>query len=377
MLNASAWRISMKKIKPFSAFYYVKENKRKSILCIFMIFLTTLMFLAGNFIYSVIYMFEKEIEYSEKIVEVTVQGTDEEYKDYMDFRQKVQDDEKLKYVESTAYGFSCMRYSSVLNLEMGSSPYIFNSKDDMERVFNRLGIKGDLSDCKHNSMVISKDFANNKGIKLGDKVDSKFDSDLDREYTIDAIIDDKSFCTFIIFEDNESLGRLYIYSDSMEGEELYNYVINLAGDKNVHIFESKKNLLWSQVKVFYVLFYTIDILIAVVLAVTVNSVVTGQYIRRTFEFGIYRALGKSKKEVRRKVASEVIVMNILACVVGFLSVLIFTYMINELYYRKKGLYLLYFSWMGLIGFIICDALIVIPLILSKGGRMSKANITEF
>lgn len=368
---------SMNRIKPFSAFYYIKENKGKAILCIFMMFLTTPMFLAGNYIASETYTYEKDFEYSEKIVEVSLQSTDEEYKDYEAFKQKVQEDEKLEYVESTAYGFSSMSHGTVMNLEMGNWLYVFNSKSDMEKVFNHLGIKGDFSDCKHKSMIISRDFANNKGIRLGDKIDKSFDSDLDGEYTVDAIIDDGSFCTFYIYEDNDNMGRLYIYSDSMEGEELYNYVISLAGDKNVHIQESVKSSVEPQFYVFYVLFYTVDILIAIVLAVTVNSVITGQYLKRTFEFGVYRALGISKKEIRRKVASEIIAMNILACIVGFLSIVSFTYIINELIYSKKGLYLLYFSWIGLIGFIICDALIIIPLILLKSVLMSKADVTEF
>lgn len=367
----------MNRIKPFSAFYYMKENKGKAIICMFMMFLATLMFLAGNYIHSVIYPFEKEFQYSEKIVVVSIQSTDEEYKDYMAFKQKVKEDDKLEYVESTAWGFSSMNHSTVLKFEMGGWLYVFNSKDDMEKVFKHLGIEGDFLHCKHKSMIISQDFANNKGIKQGDKIDHSFDSDIDGEYTVDAIIDDGSFCTFYVYEDNDNLGRLYIYSDSMEGEELYNYVISLAGEMNVHISESERSGILPQFYVFYVLFYMVDILIAVVLAVTVNSVVTGQYLKRTFEFGVYRALGRSKKEVRKKVALEIAVMNILACVIGFLLIVIFTYIINELYYREKGLHLLYFSWIGLIGFIICDVLIVMPLILSKGIQMSKADVTEF
>lgn len=367
----------MNRIKPFSAFYYIKENKGKAIFCIFMMFLATLMFLAGNYIHSELYTFEKEFDYSEKIVIAGIQSTDEEYKDFAVFKQKVKEDAKLEYVDVTAYGFSGMPHGTVLNLEMGGWAYVFNSKEDMEKVFKHLGIEGDFSNCKNNSMIISQDFADNKGISPGDKIDHTFDSSIDGEYTVDAIIDDGSYCTFYIYENDESLGRLYIYSDSMEGKELYDYVNQLAAGLKVQVQESEKDRVLPQFYVFYVLFYIVDILIAVVLAVTVNSVVTGQYLKRTFEFGIYRALGMRKKEVRRKVASEIAVMNILACIIGFLSTMLFTYMINELFYKEKGLHLLYFSQTGLVGFIICDALIVIPLILSKGIQMSNADVTEF
>lgn len=367
----------MKKIKPFSAIYYIKQNKERAILCIFMMILATLMFLCGNYIHSVLYTFEKEFEYSDKIVVAGVLSTDEDFQDFAEFRKKVQADEALECVDVTGYGFSGMQHGTVIGLELGGWSYTFNSASDMKKVFEHLGIEGDFSNCKHRSIIISADFAKNKGIRLGDKLDHSFDSNLDRTYTVDAIIEDGSFCTFYIYEDNENMGRLYIYSDTMQGEELYHYVKNLAGEEKVQISEPERNQMLPQFYIFYVLFYFVDFLIAVVLAVTVHSVLTGQYLKRTYEFGIYRALGRRKKEIKKKVTAEVLTMNIAACIIGFAGTVLFTYLINELYYSTKGLHLLYFSNTGLIGFILCDVLIVVPLIPSTGARMSKADVTEF
>lgn len=367
----------MSRLNPFSAFYYIKENKNRALLCVFMMLLASMMFLAGNFIHSELYTFEKEFSYSEKLVVAGIQSTDDEYKDWEIFKQKVMEDHKLNYVDVTAYGFSGLQHGTVLNIEMGGCSYVFNSKKDMEKVFNFLGIEGDFSNCKNNSMIISKDLATNKGISLGDTVDHSLDSRIDGSYTVDAIIDDGSYCTFYIYEDEENLGRLYIFSDSLEGQELYTYVKNIANGLKVQVSESERNSVLPQFMVFYVLFYIIDILVAVVLAVTVNSVVTGYYLKRTFEFGIYRAIGISKKEIRRKVAAEILAMDLIACTIGFGFVIFCTYMLNELLYKEQGLHLLYYSKTGMVGFIICDALIVIPLILSKGAMMSKANVTDF
>ena len=367
----------MKNIKPFSAFYYMKENRGKAVLCIFMMFLAALMFLAGNYIHSTVYTFENEFEYSDKLVMVSLQSTDEEYKDFADFTKAVQEDDKLELVMSSAMGFGGLRHGTILNLEVGGWSYVFNSVQDMQKVFDHLGIEGDFSKCKHGSIIISRDFAKSRGIKLGDKLDQSFDKTLEREYTVDAIIDDGSFCTFFIYEDNDNLGRLYIYSDSMEGQELYDYVKALAGDRKVQVAESERSSVLPEFDIFYILFYAIDILIAIVLAVTINSVVTGQYLKRTYEFGIYRALGRSRKEVKAKVAAEVLSMNIIACLVGFVSIFLFTYLMNELVYQQKGMYLLYSSQIGFIGFIICDNLIIIPVILTKGRLMSKEDVTEF
>ena len=367
----------MKNIKPFSALYYMKENRGRAALCIFMMFMATLMFLAGNYIHSTIYTFEREFEYSDKLVVVGLQSTDEEFKDFADFTKAVTEDDKLGMVMSSAMGFGGLRHGTILNLEMGGYSYVFNSVQDMQEVFDHLGIEGDFSKCKHGSMIISQDLAKDRGIKLGDKIDQSFDKSLDREYTVDAIIDDGSFCTFFIYEDADNLGRLYIYSDSMEGEELYDYVKDLAGDRKVQITESERSSVLPQFDVFYMIFYAIDILIAIVLAVTINSVVTGQYLKRTYEFGIYKALGRSNREVKAKVAAEVLSMNLIACIVGFVTIFLFTYLMDELVYQQQGMYLLYASKIGVIGFIICDILIIIPLILSKGRLMSRADVTEF
>lgn len=367
----------MKNEKPFSAFYYMKENRGRTGLCVFMMFMASFMFLAGNYIYSTTNTFEREFEYSDKLVIVSLQSTDEEFKDFADFTKTVEEDDKLKQLMSSARGFSGLQHGTVLGFEMGGWSYVFNSARDMQEVFEHLGIEGDFFKCKNKSMVVSRDFAKDRGIKLGDKLDHSFDPKLDEEYSVDAIIDDGSFCTFYIYEDNDNLGRSYIYSDTMEGEELYNYVKRLAGDRKVQVAEPERNFILPQLSIFHVLFYAIDILIAIVLAVTINSVVTGQYLKRTYEFGIYRALGRSKGEVKAKVAAEVLLMNFIASVVGFAVIFLFTYLINELVYRQKGLSLLYSSQIGLIGFLICDILIVIPLILSKGSLMSKADVTEF
>ncbi|MBE5933960.1 MAG: FtsX-like permease family protein, partial [Lachnospiraceae bacterium] len=106
-------------------------------------------------------------------------------------------------------------------------------------------------------------------------------------------------------------------------------------------------------------------------------VVTGQYMKRIYEFGVYRALGRSKREVKTKVAAEIIGMNVMACAIGIGISSIFTYLINELLYIPTGRYLLYFSDLGIKGFLLCDLLVVIPLVLSKGRMMCKADVTEF
>ena len=127
----------------------------------------------------------------------------------------------------------------------------------------------------------------------------------------------------------------------------------------------------------WIMFFIALIIVSVILAVTLNSVVTGQYIKRNPEFAIYRALGLRKKQIRRKIASELLLMDLIAVAAGLFVNLALEYLLNELVYIPVGKYLPYFSWIGVAGILIANVLTVIPLILLKGRRMCKMDVTEF
>lgn len=367
----------MRKINPFSAVYYIKENRGRSVVCIIMLVLAAFMFLAGNYISSEFGTYDKEFEYSDKLVVVELSSTDEEYKDYREFRKLVEQDENLDFVDSTAYGYSGISYDTVMNISLTGQAYVFSSVDDMKKVFDHLGIDCDYIQCTDKSIVISRNLAQNRGLSTGDIVDRGFDQNLNGEYRVGAVIDDGSFCTFYLVDDSTNLGRLYIFSNTMEGRGLYDYVVQLAGDKKVHITQCERDFIAPQFNIYYILFYLIDLMVSVVLAVTINSVITGHYIKRTYEFGIYRALGRSRRDIKKKVAAEMLMVNAIACTAGAVIIMLFTYLINELIFKPKGLCLLYMSWTGLLGFVICDLLVMIPVILSKGKKMCQADVTEF
>lgn len=368
----------MRDIKPFSSIYYIWENKGRAFIAMFMMFLTVGMLIAGNYIYSLYWTFEPEFKFNDKVISAEYLSIDETGEDFQSFLDDVRADENLKCVTRTGRGFSSMLHNSVLNLPIGGDSYTFNSVEDMETVLSHVGIKEDFSNCKNRSAVLSEEFAKDKGIKLGDVIGPEFDEDLSAEWTVDAIIPGIGFASFYIYEDDEANhARAYIYSDTMEGQELRDYLTNMLGDRQVEIKRHYKEMIDEQFRAYFVIFYAVVILIAVVLAVTVNSVVTGQYMKRIYEFGVYRALGRSKGEIKRKVAAEIIGMNIFACLVGLGVTCLYTYLINELVYIPSGRYLLYFSELGIKGFLLCDLLVVIPLIISKGRMMCKADVTEF
>ena len=366
----------MKINSPLSAAKYLKENKDRTALCVFMMFLETLMFLAGNYINSEISSYKVDMKYSDSYVITCAESDDEDYKDFNSFVEDVKNDSKLQYVMTTGYGFSGFTYNTVLNLQFGSHGFVFNSVEDMKKVFDHWGIDADLSNCKNGSIVISRDLANNRGIRLGDKLDRSFEEHLNYDVTVDAIIDDGSYSVYYIYEDSQ-LVRINIFSDTMEGDELYNYVYKLLGNRKVAVYQSVRDIMEDQLSIFDTLFYIVDILISIVLAFTINLVVSGHYMKRKFEFGIYMALGKSKGNIRKKIAAEILIMEGIALAVGTAVILLFTYLINELYYIPSGRHLVYCSPLGIFGALLCMLLVTIPLILSNSRSMCRADVTEF
>jgi len=364
-------------MNPFSSFYYMRENKGRTALCVFMMVLGTLMFLAGNYVDSMIRTFESSFVYSDKTAKINVQTTDEDFRDFEAVIRDIDADPELEYVRYSALGFPTLPHETVLGIDVYDNCMVFNSVEDMKRVFDHLGIKADLSDCKDLSVVLTEDFAKNRGLKKGDILDKTYNANLDHAYTVDALAENEGYTMFYIFNNPGNLFRAHVFSDTLQGRALYERVNDIIGDRKVQLVQCYRDQVMPEMTIIYVIFYAMVVLVAIVLAVTINSVMTGQYLKRTYEFGVYRALGRSRREIRRKVAKEVLVMNLMAVLIGAAVIMLYTYLVNSLVYEDKGLHLLYFSGIGLLGFLLCEALILIPVILSKGRRMGKADVTGF
>ncbi len=371
------YRKKEKCMNPFSSLYYIRENKGRAAICIFMMVLGTFMFLAGNYVDSMIRCFDRSFGYYDRVVKTNAQTTDEDFQDFESVVKDVKGDPKLDCVRYSALGFPSLSHGTVLGLDLTDTCMVFNSVEDMKKVFDHLGIRADLSRCRNRSVVLTEDLAKNLGLAVGDRLDHSVNEYLDQEYTVDALVDEPGYAMFYIFENPENLFRLYIFSDSLQGKELYGYVSDLVGDRKVQVVQSYRDEVMPEMTILYVIFYAMVILVAVVLAVTINSVMTGQYMKRTYEFGVYRALGRGRGAIRCKVAKEVLSMNLIAVLLGASIIFLYTYLVNSLLYEEKGLHLRYFSGIGLLGFLICEGLILIPVILSKGRRMGRADVTEF
>jgi len=365
-------------MKPLSAWYYIKENKGRAIILIFMMMLTTFLFLAGNYIDSVYYYWDRAMEYSDKFCVVNGSSSDENYQEFEKIYEDLCEDEDLIVQTRSPRGFSGLDWVCTMGFEMGSPSMVFNSPEDMKKAFEVLGISCDFRDIKDNSVVMSSALAKQYALKKGDIVDEAVDKAIDGSYTLDAIIEDDSYILYYVSSYEGQVTRLNVMSrTSLSGDLLRDHISQIIGDRKGQTEPSIRIEIGKQFVPFKLIFISGIILLSIVLSVIVNSVLTGQFIRRTYEFGVYRAIGISRGRVYRKCAAEILLMDIIAIIIGAAIVLTISFLLNELKYIPEGKYLPYYSEIGLIGFAISNALVLIPSILLKGRSMARADVTEF
>lgn len=366
-------------MKPLSPLYYIKENKIRSFIIILMLFFTTLPYLAGNYVDSVYYFWDSYMDYSDRMAVVSGLSTDEDLREFQEFYNDLKADDSLIVMTRTPYGSVGLSWISTLGFEMGSASFVFETPEDLKTAFEIFGIDADLTDVEDGTVCISTALAAQYGLKKGDVIDSSVREGLLGSYRIAALLDDDSFIVFYVMRtDYEGdPARLNVLGRDLSGDELYQHIREIKGDRKADISQSARDQIESQFAPFHLIFGVGIALLSLILSVIVNSVVTGQFIERRYEFGVFRAIGLSKKEIYKKVAMEILVMDYIAYLAGAGFSLVFTLIMNELVYIPKGQFLPYYSDAGLYAFLLSNALVMIPTILLKGRSMSRSDVTEF
>ncbi len=361
--------------KPFSALYYVKENKGRSLLIGCMFFLAAMVFLAGNYIHSSYYYWDGIFEYSETVTDIAGLPTDENFQDYAAVIADIEKDPDLIVMLNSGYSASALDWKCTLGFTMGGHCARYNTADDLRTAFRILGYKGDFSKVHEGSVILSSAMAANKGFQLGDVLGPE--DGLHGEFTLDALIDNDVFAVFFVEKEEKNLLRAHVLSETLSGEEVRERVTQIVGNRKVKVGLPVRSDIMSQLEPINIIFYVALFMLSIVLAVSVNSVISGHYAKRMYEFGIYRALGRTKGEIRRKCSAEIILTDAIATVIGIAAIELYTFLMNELYYIPHGQYLPYFSRLGLIGLAVANLLVLVPTVLLRGRTMCRADVTEF
>lgn len=367
-------------MKPFSAAYFLKKNKLRAVLLVFMIVITFSIYLGGLYISNVEGIFEKELEKCKPLTFIMPSWKDNEYEDFNKTVEMLKEEDDIILLGQGI--INNIYTTSIMNFNMGVQAYSFRNAKDFETYceFYGINIKEQLEgkELGNGSLIFSSLQADNRGMKLGDIFSSDNpDEHVDQEYELDALTDEDGYSVYCI-SDTDNL--LYIIlQGNMSNEEYKNLQDRLKNENKVRVFDydSYKNNVDNQLETFSYIYFFVILLMSVVMAITINAAFVGMYQHRQGEFALYRAIGISKMKLKLKIVSEVLIIDVIGIVIGLCVTITGVYLLNHLYLIERGLRLFYFNEMSLAGMIISNMIIFIPIVFLQGRRLIKTDICDY
>ncbi len=165
----------------------------------------------------------------------------------------------------------------------------------------------------------------------------------------------------------------------MSEEEFLKYTNELAADYDISIYnaETYAERIDGQTSNLNCIYRFVLILMAIILAITINAAFVGMYQNRTFEFSVYRGIGYSKKRIVCKIMSELLWLDGIGLAAGGILFFSGLYLFNNLCLYPVGKYLRYFHSIALFGLILCNIIVLIPLFITRCRQLVKADICEY
>ena len=359
-------------MKPFLALYFIRENKIRCILLMFMIFLGYAAYLGGLYVSNISDNWNLVFEYDKKTLLVYSGETEEERQEFEVFKERVQQENRVRIIpvsESNRF-----MWESIMGFEEGSFAYTFCTVEDFELYCRYMGIDCDFRGIKEGSMIMSSRFAKNKGMKMGDSVDRSYAQNIYGDYTLDAVTSEEGYTLYFIDKELAESEGVLLFEDGFYKEELMNYIQSFYR----HYKETKlEESITGQLQIFNFIYLFILVLMAVILAVTIQAAFVGMYQGRVFEFAVYKAIGISKFRVIKKIVGELLWMDLIALTAGGVLFFSILYLFNHMLLYPKGLYIRYYHPIALFGLVLCNIIVMVPLMLTRCQRMLKADICEY
>ena len=366
-------------MKPFSAFYYIKQNKLRAGLIIFMYILTVSIYLAGLYISNIEGIFDNSIDKLKNFAILMPRASDEGNVEFERAVEMLKDNEKVTLLRQ---GYGNIYTKSIMGFNIGVMQYCFLSEEDFSVFCEFEGISLTKAEGKSNledgSVIMSELQANNRGMKLGGQLKIiESDEALYGDFHLNAITDEEGYCIYYI-NDMEA-DRYMILSTGMTESEFRKFLTELKSEYHVFVGdrEQYKEFIMSQIGSFHYIYFMVIVLTAITMAVTVNTAFAGMYQRRQGEFALYKAIGIPRRKIKIKIVSEVVVMDIIGIVIGMSILMLGIWLFNNLYLFEHGYHLFYYNKMALQGIVISNVIVLVPVILLQGRRLMKMDICDY
>ncbi|MBQ4282729.1 MAG: ABC transporter permease [Lachnospira sp.] len=362
-------------MKPISAWYFIKENKLRCGLLAFMFVLTYLAYIGGLYVTNIQTGFDYHIESMRKYAIIYPRASDSNFVDFKNAVKELEANNDIKLIKQGV--ISSINIDSIMGYSNMYESFAFNSVEDFKTFCEIRDVKCDFDGLKSGHVIMSRMAANNRGLELGETLVEEEDDNIYHKYTLGAITDEEGYWTYFI-NDDENLTSIII-SVGMSDDEFAAYTEEIAGKYDVSVTDRKRFAedIKIQLNGLNLIYAFIVILVAVIMAVTVNAAFVGMYQHRKPEFAIYRAIGISKGQGIRKIAGELVLIDFVGMAAGGVVVMTIIYLLNELVLYNKGLWLDYYHPFALAGIVVCNLAVLVPMILTGSRQFLKADICEY
>lgn len=365
-------------MKPFSPLYFIKENKARCAVLIGMIFLSFAVYFAGLYVMNVVTSFEEfGAELYESSAFLGLKARDEaSMKGYEDAAEDVRNEEDVQLLE-LGWG-NYFNVESIMSFTVGYQSLTFLNKEDVKLFCDVNEIECDVEKLGSRSVIMSEQMANNLGLKLGDTLSPEEFNGISEEFTLDVITAQKTYASYFLEEGGE-VGNYLALNTGKSKQEYEAYLERLEAryPVTIHDYEEDMRDVERTFSFLTKIYIAVLVLVAIIMAVTVNAVFVGVYQGRTFEYAVYCAIGMGKRKITGKIVGELLWMEGIALVGGGGLFFLGLYLLNHLVLYPAGKYLDYFNNVALMGMVICNAIILIPLIITRCRQMHRADICEY
>lgn len=339
-----------------------------------MLFLSYAAYLGGLYISNAMDNWNLLFNYDSQYVKILHFQIDDEYEKIKD---ELNYDGKLKFIDINTDNY--ISWKTIMGFSSGGYFHTFTSVEDFKNYCEYMNIDCDFKNIKKGSMILSDIFAKNIGKKIGDKLKAgRYDNfSLSEDFTLDCITNENGYVSYFISNEDSETHATLIFGDEIENYQVRKRIENIKEKYNILFFPALAEEITEQFAIFNAIYTFIIIIMAVIMAVTVNAAFVGMYQRRNFEFSVYRAIGIPKRKIIGKIISEIICMDIAAVIFGGAVFFLIIYLLNNIVLYPDGKYLQYYSEIAIMGFLLCNIMILIPLIITRCKQMMKADICEY
>lgn len=362
-------------MKPFSPFYFIKENLARCVALMLMIFLSYGVYLGGLYVTNPLDNWSLPFEYNESFFVAGAASFDENFSQYTAFRKEMENNPDIIVLEQGS-GQS-LNWNTIMGFESGSFSLTFRSVEDFITYCDYYDIDCDFSKLRDGSLILSDCFAKNLSLDLGDIVDKNYAAQIYDTFSLDALTTEAGYTQYYICEEPVSCPNLLLLANGINSEEFFQ-IVTTARDQNlVSLNSNVKETITNQFQFFNIIYTFVVLLLSIILAVTINAAFVGMYQRRNFEFAVYRAIGISKKRIIGKIVGELLWLDVITLAAGGILFFLGLYLFNHLVLYPTGKYLQYVHPTAILGLILCNITVLVPLIVTRYRQLLKADICEY